>query len=143
MGALVVVPSTGLSKGKPQPFRIKGTVVSTPRADTPTTGKFDIVDVGEATHLGLYRNTGWLQYMMVEGKLVILDGAGQSVAANGKDYNTWHMEPLTGRVIFDGGVGRFAGMSGYFDSTITSMTINPDGSGESTYTGIGEVTFPR
>ncbi len=144
-GALLVIPSTALSKGKPQSFKIKGTIVFTARADTPTTGIFDMIDVGEATYLGAYVNTGWLQFILVDGEPLILAGAGRAVAANGRDYNNWHMEPRTGRVIFDGAEkGRFVGMSGYFDSTILSMTLNPDGSGGvSTYIGIGEVTLPH
>jgi len=122
---------------KPLPYMIRGTITLTP-TDTP--GRFTMYDVGQATYLGRYVNTGWLAFMFDdEGNLVVLGGEGTAVAANGKDYSNWHMEPGTGRVIFDGAdEGRFAGEEGYFDSTILTMDL---AAGVVTYIGLGEITF--
>jgi hypothetical protein len=143
-GVLVALPSTTLAKGKPQPYKIKGTSLLVPRPDTPATGIFDMYNVGEATYFGRYSNIGWLQFALVDGEPVIVAGEGTCVAANGKDYSNWHMEPFTGRVIFDGAdEGRFAGEEGYFDSTTLSLVWNPDGTGVAIYIGTGELTFAQ
>ena len=95
-------------------------------------GLFTFTDVGEATFLGRYSNSGWLQFD-VSGAVAI--GGGSATAANG-DISNWSQ--IGARVYFDGGTGRFDGDSGYFDSTVTSgPTLNPDGTLSATYTGIG------
>ncbi len=138
-GALLALPSTALAKGKPQPYKIKGTITLTP---TEVPGVFQMYDVGESTYLGHYVNTGWLAFTFdADGNLVILGGKGTAVAANGRDYSNWHMEAGTGRVIFDGAdEGRFEGEEGYFDSTILTMDLS---AGVVTYIGVGQITFPH
>ena len=136
-GALLMLTSTALAKGKPQPLKLTGTTILTP---TDQLGVFEMFNVGQSTYLGNYVNTGWFLIMIDdEGNVVTLDGEGTVFAANGKDYLNWHMEPYTGRVILDGAAeGRFAGATGYFDSTVLTMDLQ---TGILTYIGSGEVTF--
>ena len=136
-GALLMLTSTALAKGKPQPLKLTGTTILTP---TDQLGVFEMFNVGQSTYLGNYVNTGWFLIMIDDGgNVVTLDGAGTVFAANGKDYLNWHMEPYTGRVILDGAAeGRFEGAIGYFDSTVLTMDLQ---TGILTYIGSGEVTF--
>lgn len=125
--------------GKAQPFKIHGTLYLTPMAEMPA-GFYTFIDIGEATILGRYYNTGWLQF---NADLTIHAGDGTCTAANG-DSNDWVMQPDTGRVIFLGGTGRFEGATGYFDSKVTSMVPDPDdGTITSAYIGKGEIIFPK
>jgi hypothetical protein len=135
--ALLMLPSTALAKGKPQPLKLKGTTTLTP---TEIPGVYTVLNVGQATYFGNYVNTGWFALMLDDdGNVVIAAGEGTTVAANGKDYVNWHMEPFTGRVILDGAAdGRFAGAEGYFDSEI--ITSDPDAP-ITTWIGFGEITF--
>ena len=92
------------------------------------------------TSEGIY-NEGWLQF---NADLTVAAGEGVCHAANG-DYNNWKMKPnstLT-TVISLGGIGRFEGVEGYFDSTITSLVPNADGTMTSTYFGEGQFIFPN
>jgi hypothetical protein len=141
----LLLPNPAFAKDKPLqlPYKIHGTITLFPTAETATTGIFDLVDVGQSTYLGNYLNTGWVQFIFVEGQPVILDGAGTAVAASG-DESHWTMETMTGRVLIHGAEeGRFMGFVGYFDSTLISMTENEDGTWTVPYTGEGRVMFEK
>lgn len=132
----MVLPCTASAGGNPQPFKIKGTVEFTPVAGSP--GLFTLVDIGESTYMGRFYNEGWMQF---NADLSIAAGEGVCHAANG-DYNRWKSKPNSNTVISLGGVGRFEGVEGYFNSTIISIEPHPDGSMTGKYIGEGQFTFP-
>lgn len=135
-GAVKLMPAADRISDLARPFKVKGIMTLTPRAD----GKIDVLDVGQATYLGNFRNTG---VITVNALGLITEGAGQVVGANG-DALDWHIQPLSDRCIFDGASeGRFEGAIGYFDSTTTSLTFDANGVGTVVYFGTGEITFAR
>lgn len=98
---------------------------------------------GEATHLGLYTNTGEGTHNLITGEVM---GSGYSTAANG-DILFWQMtrhgeDPAV--VTWTGGTGRFEGASGSIIDPLTEesavqvgylriLTLSRSGIGTITY----------
>ncbi|HEY5915733.1 MAG TPA: hypothetical protein VJA21_34540, partial [Verrucomicrobiae bacterium] len=148
----VLLQSAMAESGKLQTFQIKihqGFNTLTPVDPVNKPGLFNMFDVGEATLLGRYVNTGLVQMVPipVPPGFAILFGAGTLTAANG-DSIGWEFQPTPEHpdriVMLPGtGTGRFLGATGYIDSFAVSVTPNPDGSVTGTHWGKGELTVPK
>ncbi len=114
----------------------------------PSKPYFKMLDVGECTHFGRYRNEGWVQTDMSSTPPRSLAGAGTFTAANG-DSIGWVLavDPDNPERIFvvpNTGTGRFEGATGYMDNFPISMTVAP-----ATFTitiihcATGELTVPK
>lgn len=86
-----------------------------------------ILDQGVATHLGQFDSFGtW--------------SAGEYVAANGDELYWEVAGPMTFKIIFTGGTGRFVNATGSYDFQWTEIP-GPDGGWTFAYTGTGSITY--
>ena len=99
------------------------------RTADPSKPYFKMLDIGECTHFGRYRNEGWVQTDMNSKPPRSLAGAGTLTAANG-DSIGWVLaldpaNPERIDIVPNTGTGRFAGATGYMDNFPISMTVDP------------------
>ena len=105
-----------------------------------------MLDIGECTHFGRYRNEGWVQIDMSSNPRS-LAGAGTFTAANGDSFK-WVLDlrdpnnPERVYIVPTTGTGRFEGATGYIDSYPISMTPNPYGL-TIVHWAQGELTVPK
>lgn len=106
-------------------------------------GSAQVVQGGQATHLGLFTAEGQGNWDLQN--FVILSGSGTVTAANrGEIY--WEMG-ANNSVVFTGGTGRFAHVSGGFASVITAPPVISPGPSPGTiimmveYVGTGTITY--
>ncbi len=148
----VLVPSALGAGGDLQTFQLKlhqGVNTLTPVDPVNKPGLFNMFDVGEATLLGRYVNTGLVQMVPIQASpgFAILFGAGTLTAANG-DSMEWQFQPTPEHperiVMLPGtGTGRFLGATGYIDNFPVSVTPNPDGTVTIVHWAKGELTVPK
>ncbi len=131
-----------------RPYKITGVTVGEITAVTVTPTdysiSFNLMNVGEATHCGLYSNVGTTTL-----SLVTHTGTAQGTftAANG-DIVYWvgTIQGTTLTVAITGGTGRFADGSGGFVAEISNLVIDPmppvvGGTISYTFEGTGEVSY--
>jgi hypothetical protein len=135
---LVALPALADNgKAVTRPHKGVGTAIIV--VDTGT-GTWEMADWGQGTHLGAWTDTA---NGMMDGAN-FGTGTGTTVAADGDTYD-WVL--LEGVVTFVGGTGRFAGVTGQGNMTITSQqdpVFNEDYSKMTvvlTFSINGEITY--
>ncbi len=133
------LPLAGNTAEVTLPYHINGTATLTMIGFDPATGIVTalMTDVGQASYVGRYSNSGTLFIDSATG--VFLSGTGEMITASG-EISKWIM--VGSRIFNNGGTGRWANASGYFDGTPTSdLVTNPDGTKSFTYIGSGWFIF--
>lgn len=118
-------------------FTIRGHVEGQFRANSLT---LDFVDIGVASHAGRYLNLGQTTMAPDFGSGT---GYGTWTEANG-DQLTW--TAILGvadlHVTATGGTGKYAGVTGGFDGTISNLTVDlTTGAISYDYVGTGKLTY--
>lgn len=102
--ALALVALGSAKNPVTRPMKADANAIITLHFDTLT---WEMSDWGEATHLGLWTDTGSGELDEVGN---MLNGSGTIVTAN-KDKIFWVLSP-TGGSVYTGGTGRFQGVTG-------------------------------
>jgi hypothetical protein len=136
----IALAALGSTKNPVQrPFKISGHVDGTLTAVDANYIYYEFTDVGEATHMGPYVNTGTYQISQSTG---LFTGSGVATADNG-DTVTWVMagNVITGTwtTTWTGGTGRFVGAVGGFVGVTEPVSPAPTVSFD--YTGEGTITY--
>lgn len=125
----VVLPTLGSVKNPiERPLKVSESVVW--EVDL-ITGYATGIGQGEGSHVGRYQNEAqavWSLDFSPGGYFGIVEGTGVVTSANG-DQLFWKMTPdQLGVVQFEGGTGRFQGVSGALDAT-TILSVSTDQQG--------------
>ena len=110
-----------------RPIKATGyaTVTVTPDPLTYPIATLHWDETGNATHVGLYTNTGDGTMDLSTGAFLSMEGV--TTAANGDTFNWVYQE---GTTVISGGTGRFENASWSFVPNLVSMSepvLNPDG----------------
>ena len=149
-GGALVLPAVASRKNQvTRPVKVSGTLILKVKPISATIGEYTFTDWGQGAHVGSFTDSASGTMNLVTGEF--LTGSGITVAANGDTINwtvtaTEDPTDTPNVVVYQGGTGRFQGVTGGFSAEVTPATllgVDPDGTMTLalTYTGRGEMTY--